>query len=77
MRGLVLVRQAPNGVEALCDCGTSTVLVTGDPLYGDLTEGAEDGGVIQVPESGGEAAFTCSGCGSVHWLTFAPLEAAP
>jgi hypothetical protein len=60
-RGLCYVRVHELGLEALCDCGTTTIL-TVDP---------ED---IRRLGPGQETAFTCDGCQSVHWLTLKPTE---
>jgi hypothetical protein len=53
-RSLVYARAAPGGVEALCDCGMTTVLILD----------VEPGWVGTI-----EQAFTCDGCTSVHWFT--------
>jgi hypothetical protein len=60
-RGLCYLRPHELGLEALCDCGTTTV----------LTVAPEDISRLR-PES--ETAFTCDGCESVHWLTFRQIE---
>jgi hypothetical protein len=58
-RGLVYVRPHKDGIEALCDCGTVTVLVIDPDEAATVTETRE------VP-------WTCGGCNSVHWLTLVP-----
>lgn len=59
-RGLEYVRPHERGAEALCDCGTVTVLVI------DPAEAATVRETREVP-------WTCGGCNSVHWLTLQPL----
>jgi hypothetical protein len=67
-RGLCYARPAVHGgeraIEALCDCGTLTIL-TLDPA---------DIAGLTAPH---ETAFTCGGCQSAHWITIYPTEAAP
>ena len=60
-RSLVCARPHELGIEALCDCGTTTIL-TVDP---------ED---IRHLGAGTETSYTCGTCQSVHWLTLLPLE---
>lgn len=77
MSGIEYVKPTEDGLELFCDCGTITVFASGQP--GDpLPSGdpGEEQGVITVPASGGEVAFTCHSCGSVHWLTFSPRQGA-
>ena len=73
MRGIAFAEVTGPGVELVCDCGASTVLV-GDISTEEPGDGVE---VIYVPATGGEVAFTCPGCGTAHWLMIGPLEAAP
>ena len=59
-RGLEYVRPHKDGVEALCGCATTTILVL------DLAEAAMVQETREVP-------WTCGGCNSVHWLTLVPM----
>jgi hypothetical protein len=63
-RGLCYVRVHEKGLEVLCDCGTTTVLVIDPGEMATVTEPRE------VP-------FHCEGCNSVHWLTIGPLKEVP
>ena len=74
-RGIEFARQTDAGLELFCDCGATTILASGDadgtpPL--DIAAAEQE--VITVPASGGEVAFTCPGCKTVHWLTFTPRQ---
>jgi hypothetical protein len=61
-RGLCYVRYLHElGLEALCDCGTVTIL-TVDP-----------GDIVRLPHAQ-ETSYTCDTCQSTHWLTIKPLE---
>ena len=75
MSGIEFTKQTEDGLELFCDCGATTVLASGEP--GDPLPSGDPGteqGVIRVPIGGGEVAFTCHGCSSVHWLTFSPRQ---
>jgi hypothetical protein len=60
------------GLVATCDCGTCTVL-TFDPRDPATGQPLPPGSPVTVP--GQEVAYTCDGCGSVHWLTLTGSEA--
>lgn len=60
-RSLVYVRPHELGLEALCDCATTTILTIDPDEAAQVTETRD------IP-------FTCEGCLSVHWLTFVPRE---
>lgn len=61
-RGIISVTPAAaehgGGILIGCDCGTTTHLVIEDIEH------------LPVPM---EAAFTCEGCGSVHWFKAGPV----
>jgi hypothetical protein len=59
--GLCYARPHPSGIEALCDCGMTTILTVDPDEAAQVTEARE------VP-------FECGGRHSVHWLTFTPRE---
>lgn len=51
-------------IEALCDCGTLTIL-TLDPA---------DIAALREPQ---DFAYTCGGCSSSHWVTIYPAGEVP
>jgi hypothetical protein len=55
-----------NGVGVCCECRTRTEILID-------TSGIADGERIDLPQQ----AFTCSGCGTVHWFTLGLTEPAP
>jgi hypothetical protein len=63
-RSLVAIESAEDGFVALCDCGTSTHVVT---IVKDAA-----GEWIPTPM---EFAFTCDGCLSSHWVVLLAMDA--
>jgi hypothetical protein len=57
------VKAVDDGVLLVCDCGTETHVVT---LRRD-----DNGNLIPTEL---EQAFTCAGCGTIHWFT---IDGAP
>jgi hypothetical protein len=70
-RGVLLSPSASGGLlDALCDCGQPTrldlaAMHDGEPL---------EPGMVLGPPAHQEVAFTCTGCGTAHWLTITPMD---
>jgi hypothetical protein len=77
MPGIEGIRPVENGLELFCDCGATTVLVSGEQGAVEAITAPGDLETISVWPGGGKVAFTCPGCGTAHWLTFTPREDTP
>jgi hypothetical protein len=67
-RGVLLAPGPGLSLAALCDCGVATTLALlpvhdGRPIPRGTPLG---------PPAAQEVAYTCTGCGTAHWLTIAP-----